>query len=360
APIVSYQIAPPSPEICAEHDLDAGFYKKCVVVHDIAVVGTDKLMDHTLLETAYLFDKMMSSIAPDVAQRIRDRKVLCILAGIDELTSDFKTFKTNKTGKELDFYNWRKRGFLAWPKRRPVVFFAEEDVLELKGGSSKESILIHEFGHVVHLVGCDKDQRTRITAAYKNAMAKKLWHDGSATQYYWARNEEPISILDSLVEHFPGESLELLKKCIKAGDILVNYKPVELKTTVQKKDRVSIHFGGEKACYAASNENEYFAEGFQTWYDTNRVMDHDHNHIDTRRELIKYDPDLAAICKELQGDSKWRFISPKKRVGKGHLAHFDPATAPEKTTLPHIREAADKHFLDYWKPYWERLRSKHQ
>jgi hypothetical protein len=89
-------------------------------------------------------------------------------------------------------------------------------------------------------------------------------------------------------------------------------------------------------------------------------MDHDHNRVDTRRELIAYDSKLASICKEIQGDSSWRFVSPKKRAGKGHLSNFDSATAPEKTTLPHIRKAADKHFFDYWKPYWQRLRDKHQ
>ena len=43
------------------------------------------------------------------------------------------------------------------------------------------------------------------------------------------------------------------------------------------------------------NDREYFAEGVQSWFDNNREPDHDHNHVNTRAELIEYDPALAAL-----------------------------------------------------------------
>ena len=58
------------------------------------------------------------SAAETIAERIRERKPLCILVAHDELTSDVPQFGTDKTGKELDFYNWRQRGFLRKKEER--------------------------------------------------------------------------------------------------------------------------------------------------------------------------------------------------------------------------------------------------
>ncbi len=85
-----------------------------------------------------------------------------------------------------------------------------------------------------------------------------------------------------------------------------------------------IVFGGAKECYAAKNRAEYWAEGVQCWYDTNRTMDHDHNHIHTREQLKDYDPELAKLCEDVLGDADWRFVSPRERAGKGHLAGYRP------------------------------------
>ena len=55
--------------------------------------------------------------------------------------------------------------------------------------------------------------------------------------------------------------------------------------------------------YASTNHAEYFAEGVQSWFDNNRQPDHDHNHVDTRKELREYDPGLAKICEEVFGET---------------------------------------------------------
>ena len=79
---------------------------------------------------------------------------------------------TNKTGEELDFYNWRQRGFLTYIGSRPTVVFAEEDVMEYEGGMQLESILVHEFGHVVHGAGFDEVLQKRLTSAFENVKKK--------------------------------------------------------------------------------------------------------------------------------------------------------------------------------------------
>jgi hypothetical protein len=98
---------------------------------------------------------LMRSIKPEIAERIRKKRVLCILIGHDELTSQFPQFATDKKGKELDFYNWRQRGFLRHIGRRPTVVFAEEDVMEYDGGMKLESIFCRRLaatpGHTDNL-----------------------------------------------------------------------------------------------------------------------------------------------------------------------------------------------------------------
>jgi hypothetical protein len=82
--------------------------------------------------------------------------------------------------------------------------------------------------------------------------------------------------------------------------------------------------------YAAVNHHEYFAEGVQSWFDNNRENDHDHNHVNTRAELIEYDPGLAALCREVFGDTELRYTKPATRL-RDHLAGYDPSTAPAFT-----------------------------
>jgi hypothetical protein len=82
-----------------------------------------------------------------------------------------------------------------------------------------------------------------------------------------------------------------------------------------------------KGKYAGTNHHEYFAEGVQSWFDDNRENDNEHNHVNTRAELLEYDPGLAAICREVFGDTELKYTKPATRL-TGHMAGYDPAKAP--------------------------------
>ena len=82
-----------------------------------------------------------------------------------------------------------------------------------------------------------------------------------------------------------------------------------------------------KGTYAASNRKEYWAEMVQSWFDTNRENDNQHNHINTRAELREYDPRVAALCEEVFGDRAWRYEKPALREAAPHLDGFDPSAA---------------------------------
>ena len=54
--------------------------------------------------------------------------------------------------------------------------------------------------------------------------------------------------------------------------------------------------------YAASNQNEYFAEGVQSFFDVNTEADPPngiHNFVNTRAELKLYDPELYDLIREV-------------------------------------------------------------
>jgi hypothetical protein len=85
-----------------------------------------------------------------------------------------------------------------------------------------------------------------------------------------------------------------------------------------------------KGKYASGNAAEYWAEGVQSWFDTNRENDHDHNHVNTRAELKEYDPRLAALLAEIFGDKPWRYRRPADRPAaeRTHLDGYDAGKAP--------------------------------
>ena len=84
-----------------------------------------------------------------------------------------------------------------------------------------------------------------------------------------------------------------------------------------------------KDTYAITNKAEYWAEGTQSWFDTNRANDDQHNHVDTRDKLKEYDPPLASLLTEVFGDTDWRYTQAVTRTHLGHLQGFDPAVSPK-------------------------------
>lgn len=63
----------------------------------------------------------------------------------------------------------------------------------------------------------------------------------------------------------------------------------------------AINSGKWQNTYAATNFSEYWAEGVQCWYNVNAQnspSDGIHNHVNTRSELLQYDPDLYNLINE--------------------------------------------------------------
>lgn len=95
-----------------------------------------------------------------------------------------------------------------------------------------------------------------------------------------------------------------------------------------------------KGKYAATNHSEYWAEGVQSWFDDNRPPDHDHNHVNTRAELLEYDPELAALVREVFGDGPWRYRKPSQREAteRAHLDGYDAEQAKAFRWPPELEQ----------------------
>ena len=109
---------------------------------------------------------------------------------------------------------------------------------------------------------------------------------------------------------------------------------------LEKTFRKAIDSGLWKNCYAATNSAEYFAEGVQSWFDNNRENDSVHNHVNSRKELLEYDPGLAALCLEVFGDTELSYTKAPTRL-YGHLAGYDPTKAPEFVWPERLRPIRD-------------------
>lgn len=100
--------------------------------------------------------------------------------------------------------------------------------------------------------------------------------------------------------------------------------------------RKAMQAGLWKGKYAANNRDEYWAEGVQSFFDTNRLPDHDHNHVDTRQELFEYDRDLAHLVAREFRNTPWRYRRPADRGYRGHLCGYDPKKAPTFAWPPEL------------------------
>lgn len=92
----------------------------------------------------------------------------------------------------------------------------------------------------------------------------------------------------------------------------------------------SMASGKWKGLYAAENHAEYWAEAVQSWFGTNRENDAQHNHVNTRQELIDYDPDVAKLCAEVFGKKSWQYrrADDPSRGNEPHLKDLDRSKLP--------------------------------
>ena len=243
------------------------FYTQRISANGFPIVASAKVNPFALKEAAFLVDMMLAK-RPDVrAAMIKSGARMCIMAR-DEYTTDLPEFAR----------------------------MTAEKVKEFPGLSAKD---------------------------YWDARARGL--GGSET--------DPLcSVAEENVLGYAGDPYST--ECILIHEFAHNIHlrgllnvDATFDTRLKAAYASAMKAGLWKGKYAAVNHHEYFAEGVQSWFDNNRVNDHDHNHVNTRALLIGYDPGLAAMCREVFGDTELKYSKPATRL-TGHMAGYDPVKAP--------------------------------
>lgn len=242
------------------------FYKKYISAEGYPIVASGKVSDYALKEAAHLVNQMLAH-RPDVRKAmIESGSRMCII-GVSEFTTDLPEFAKLRSPRE----------------------FAELDSRDYW------------------------DARARGTG-------------GSEHDPYCSCGEENLL-------GYPGDPYST--ECILIHEFAHNIHLrglTRVDPTFDKRLKdtyaAAMKQGLWKGKYASVNHHEYFAEGVQSWFDNNRQNDHDHNHVNTRAELLEYDPELAKLCAEVFGETKLTYAKPATRL-TGHLAGYDPEAAPK-------------------------------
>lgn len=196
---------------------------------------------------------------------------------------------------------------------------------------------------------------------YRHLKPKDFW-DARARGLGGSRQDAVCSCAEENVLAFPGDPYSTENILIHefAHNIhlrgLVNLDPT-FDDRLRKCYDEAMKNNLWQSKYASTNHAEYFAEGVQSWFNNNRPPDHDHNHVDTRKELMEYDPGLASICKEVFGTTELVYTKPQQRL-TGHLKGYEPDKAPTfqwparlSKTKQKIRDDIKKQGNDREKPY---------
>lgn len=103
-----------------------------------------------------------------------------MVIGKDEDTCDLPEFAhICNSPDSIAYWNWRARGFGGAPEDEFSASCGEENLLALPQDKyTGENILIHEFAHLIHMVGIagvEPDFNDRLEVLWKSAGEKGLW-----------------------------------------------------------------------------------------------------------------------------------------------------------------------------------------
>jgi hypothetical protein len=148
---------------------------------------------------------------------------------------------------------------------------------------------------------------------------KEYWDDRArglgATLARPAVSAAEENVLCYATDRYKGESILVHEFSHAIFNIAIELYEPSMKTRLQAAYDKAIAAGSFANTYAATNPDEYWAEGVQDWFDTNLTASPSngiHNEIGTRAQLKTYDPDLATLVSEVFGDRSWRYACPSK------------------------------------------------
>jgi hypothetical protein len=180
-----------SDELRETYALDA-FYTKVLNADGLVILGSDEVPDEAFLEAGHLIDHVLKG-RDDIREAIAKAQIRLVIMNQDQFTTDVPEharLANHEKGK--DWWDRRARG-LGATGYRTAMSVGVENLLQYKGDPyHDESILIHEFAHVIDDVGLaaiDKAFEEKLANCYQLAMKEDLWEGGygrTNRSEYWA------------------------------------------------------------------------------------------------------------------------------------------------------------------------------
>jgi len=155
------------------------FYSKYLDADGLYVVASKNVADSALMKTAEIM-RIMLAKRPDVKDYMARKGCYTMILGRDEQVMDLPEYAFMRTSQDsIDYWNRRARGFGGAPQGDFTASFGEENVLALPSDRYEgESIMVHEFAHIIHTIGIcgvEPDFDKRLESCMENARKRGLW-----------------------------------------------------------------------------------------------------------------------------------------------------------------------------------------
>lgn len=157
------------------------FYKKYLDAGGIPIVASAQVSDEALKEAHTIITLMLSKCKAAREQMVRKHCRVMIVGEKEEVCDLPEYAHICNTPENIAFWNKRARGFGGSPEDDYSASCGEENLLALPSDRyTGENILIHEFAHLIHLVGIAETEpgfNKELEAVMNRAVAKGLWKD---------------------------------------------------------------------------------------------------------------------------------------------------------------------------------------
>ena len=269
------QVTPPAESLQCDP-----FYKKHVRARDLPILSSEKASDAALLEANYLV-RHMFAYRHDILAAMIDDGLRLVVVGENEKITDIPEYKGSLAAGD----GGKASRILRCTPQRKMIACGEENLIgRQRDPHAGESILIRELALALHVITGHRpvdENLEKALQAYKNVDRKRR------SSVRILRCKIGVTPID---KRFDDRLKQLYKNAVKKGLW--------------------------KNTYAATNREEYWTEGVQSWFDANRQDCPGHNHVNTREELETYDPDLAGLIAEVFRHADrvdWRYQPPATR-----------------------------------------------
>lgn len=224
----------------------------------------------------------------------------------------------------------------------PVIASAQVNPYALKEAAW---LIDKMIGHRQDLLHALIQNKVHFTVVGYTEMTTQIpEHSHLRPAFYWDRRKRGGCTEENLLA-YPGDTASNGYQLIHRLAHTVHH--VGLNTVApQFDDRLKIAYDAAmkkrlwQGSYAASNRDEYWAEGTNAWIDPKGGSSFRRVHGgNTRTELKRYDPNLAMLLTEIYGDRKWRYTPVATRTHLPHLRGFNPQDSPTFTWPKRLEEA---------------------